>query len=112
MKHLMKVIGLCGMLAISVPAFAQVSFDIEVGPPPPRHEVIVAAPFPEAVWVPGYHRWDYGARAYVWVPGVWQRPPHPGARWIAPRYARRGGHYGFVAGHWGGRGHGGGGYRR
>lgn len=104
MKNLIKVLSICGLMAIAAPAFAQISFDIQVGPPPPRHEVIVAAPYPEAVWVPGYHFYDYGIHDYRWIPGVWQRPPHPGARWIAPRYAQRGGRYGYVAGHWGDHG--------
>ena len=109
MKNLIKIISLCGFLAIAAPTFAQVSFDIHLGPPPPRREVVVESPYPDGVWIAGYHRWDYGTNAYIWVPGRWDRPPHPGARWIAPRYPRRGGRYGFVDGHWGDRGKGRGG---
>jgi len=92
----------CGFIGIAAPAFAQISFDIHIGPPAPRHEVIVAAPDPEFIWVPGYYLYDRDE--YRWVPGSWQRPPHPGAYWIAPRYAHRGDRYGFVAGRWGDRG--------
>jgi uncharacterized membrane protein YgcG len=110
MRNLMKVIGICGLLALSAPSFAQVSFDIHLGPPPPRHEVIVASPYPDGVWIAGYHRWDYATGADIWVPGRWDHPPHPGWVWHGARYPRRGGRYGFVDGHWGARGgHGGGG---
>ncbi len=107
MNNLIKAIGISCLLALAVPSFAQVSFDIRIGPPPPRHEVVVAAPYPEAVWIPGFHRWDYATQAYVWVPGRWDRPPHPGFVWVAPRYPHRGGRYGFVAGHWAAPGRGG-----
>jgi len=103
MKYLIKVLSFCGLMAIAAPAFAQISFDIHIGPPRPRREVVVEAPYPEAIWVAGYYRYDYDGGAYIWVPGSWQRPPHAGAYWIAPRYAHRGGRYGFVAGHWGDR---------
>jgi hypothetical protein len=101
MRNLIKVISICGLLALAAPAIAQVSFDIHIGPPPPRQEVVVAAPYPEAVWIAGYHRWDYATGAYIWVPGRWDRPPHPGWVWHGARYPRRGGRYGFVDGHWG-----------
>ncbi len=114
MRNLIKAISICGMLALAAltpaaPAFAQVSFDIHIGPPAPRAEVIVPAPYPGAVWIAGYHRWDYATGAYIWVPGRWDRPPHPGWVWHGARYPRRGGRYGFVDGHWGapGRGRGG-----
>ena len=73
MKNLIKIVTLCGILGLSAltptSAFAQVSFNIRIGPPPPHREVIVAAPYPEAVWIAGFHRWDYDAQAYIWVPG-------------------------------------------
>lgn len=44
-----------------------------VGPPPPRVHaqdgVIVSAPGPGAVWIPGHWAWD-GA-TWVWWPGHW-----------------------------------------
>ncbi|HET6400031.1 MAG TPA: hypothetical protein VFH95_01400 [Candidatus Kapabacteria bacterium] len=100
MRNLIKAITICGFVAIAAPAFAQVSFNIRIGPPPPRREVIVAAPFPGAIWVPGYYVFDYAVNQYRWVPGVWQRPPQPGVIWVAPRYIRHGRRYGFMAGHW------------
>jgi hypothetical protein len=59
------------------------------GPPPLRTEVIVTAPGPDFVWVPGW--WNYD-RVYVWVPGSWQRPPRARATWTAPiwRHTKKG----------------------
>ncbi len=100
MRNLIKVIALCGLVSVATPAFAQISFNIRIGPPPPRREVIVGAPFPGAIWVPGYYVFDYAVNQYRWVPGVWQRPPYAGAVWVAPRYIHRGRRFGFMAGHW------------
>jgi hypothetical protein len=36
----------------------------------------------------------------VWVPGHYERQPHPGAHWVAHRYVRRHGGWVFVEGHW------------
>jgi hypothetical protein len=57
---------------------------VRTGPPPAVAEVRVAAPGPEFVWIPGYHRWD-GA-AYAWVGGRWERPPHAHAAWVGGRW--------------------------
>jgi hypothetical protein len=38
--------------------------------------------------------------AYVWVPGRWEQPPRPHARWVAHRWVHRGGGYVMVEGHW------------
>ena len=52
---------------------------------------VVPPPYAGAVWIGGYHRWDGGR--YVWVPGRWDRPPHPGARWEPGRWDH--GHDGY-----------------
>jgi WXXGXW repeat (2 copies) len=67
-------------------------------PPPPRHEVMVARPSPDHVWIGGYWRWHDGH--HVWVEGHWQRPPHPGAVWVEPRWEHREHGYVFVEGFW------------
>ena len=59
-------------------AESQVSFGIgiRVGPPPPRHDVIVAAPYPHGVWVRGHWFWNERTGRYVWTRGMWvhERP--------------------------------------
>ena len=56
-------------------------------PPPLIVERIPPRPGPEVVWIPGY----YVARgeSWVWVAGHYERPPRPGAVWVAPRYENR-----------------------
>jgi hypothetical protein len=53
---------------------------------------------PAVVWTPGFWQWD-GAR-WVWVAGVWQRPPQPGATWQPDRWQPRGGGAVFLPGGW------------
>ena len=65
---------------------------VRVGPPgPPVAAYAPAGPY-GYVWQPGYYAWT--GVGYQWVPGVWARPPYPGAVWIAPRWqhADRGWH--------------------
>lgn len=54
------------------------------GPPPLQGEVVVMAPGPDFVWVPGY--WSWGGSAYVWTKGAWAHPPHAHAKWASPRW--------------------------
>src|SRR5580693_10792783 len=61
-----------------------------IPPPPPEHR--------DWAWHAGYHRWD-GER-YVWVPGAYEQPPHPHARWVEGHWDRRGGGYVWIEGHW------------
>ncbi|MGC9951559.1 MAG: YXWGXW repeat-containing protein [Bryobacteraceae bacterium] len=71
---------------------------VKVAPPAEVAEARPASPGPNYIWIGGYQRWD-GA-AYVWVPGRWEVPPHPGARWVAHRWVRRHDGYAFVEGRW------------
>ncbi|MFI5264416.1 MAG: hypothetical protein ACHQM6_07870 [Candidatus Kapaibacterium sp.] len=61
-------------LLFAIPSFAQVSWgvDLHFGTPPPRHEVIVERPYPDAIWVPGYYNYYPGHR-YAWNRGFWRR---------------------------------------
>ncbi|MDR3750277.1 MAG: YXWGXW repeat-containing protein [Terracidiphilus sp.] len=95
----MKKIALAVLFALTLlPAVALAQVSIRIGPPP----VVVERPGPPPergfVWINGYQRWDGGR--YVWVPGHYERPPHPGAHWVAHRYVHRHGGYVFVEGHW------------
>jgi len=70
----------------ALPAFAQVSIGIRIGPPPAPRVVHLrpASPGPEFFWVEGY--WYPVGNHYKWHEGYWSRPPYFGARWIAPRH--------------------------
>jgi hypothetical protein len=67
-------------------------------PPPPRREVVPARPVPGQVWISGYWTW-HGDR-HIWVGGHFERPPHARARWVEPRWERRGGGHLFIEGFW------------
>ena len=83
--------------ALALGASAEEIF-VRIAPPRPIVERRVVAPGPGYVWITGYHRWD--GRAYVWVPGRWELPPRPHARWVEHRWVHRRGGYVFVEGHW------------
>jgi len=70
---------------------------VSEAPPPPQTEVVVAAPGPEYLWVPGY--WSWNGR-WVWIGGRWGLRPHPHAVWVGPRYVRRGHGYVYFHGYW------------
>ena len=73
---------------------------VNEAPPPPYQEIVVERDRPgrDYIWVGGYWSWSHGH--HVWVGGHWDRPPHPGAVWIEPRWERRGNSYAFVQGFW------------
>ena len=78
----MKKIALAVMLALTmIPAVSYAQVVIRVAPPPPVVEERGRPPERGFVWIDGYHRWDVDH--YLWVPGRWERPPHPGARRVA-----------------------------
>jgi uncharacterized protein YcfJ len=66
-------------------------------PPPPQTEVVVTAPGPGYVWIPGAWEWR---GSWVWVGGYWAVAPSPRAVWIQGYWSR--GPYGWhrVPGHW------------
>ncbi len=88
-----------GALALALGAgTAHAQIVVRIGPPP----VVVEHPGPPPgagfVWVGGYHRWDGGR--YVWVPGHYDRPPHPGAHWRPGRWEHRHDGYRWHEGRW------------
>lgn len=61
------LLGLCGVFA-AAPAQAQTRFSFQIGVGAP---VVVAAPYDESYWQPGYSMWT--GFGYRWVPGAWMR---------------------------------------
>jgi WXXGXW repeat (2 copies) len=82
----------------AIPAMARVSgsLDIEVGPPPPRME-IVPPPRHGYVWSPGYWAWD--GDDFVWRDGRWLAQRR-GYDWEPDHWEHRDHHYQFGPGHW------------
>jgi hypothetical protein len=84
-------------LALAAGAAAQRVY-VTVAPPPVVVERRPVAPGPRYVWEGGYQSWN--GRAYVWVPGRWALPPHPGRVWVAGHWVHgRHGWY-WIGGHW------------
>jgi hypothetical protein len=96
MKNLLKTLPfLVLLLAAAPPASAQVSFQVNIGPPPAwRPSRIGPQPGPDYTWIDGY--WYPVGRRWVWHAGYWTRPPYPGAYWIQPYHDGRQ----FVPGYW------------
>src|SRR5262249_4651004 len=74
------------LLTGGVASAAQVSFGIQIGPPPrPRAvRVVPRQPGPGYVWVDGY--WSARNGRYAWRDGYWARPSYPDSYWVAPYY--------------------------
>lgn len=94
----MKKILLALMLLTGGSVFGQVSFGINIGPPPrPRVGIeIPLRPDPSYFWIDGY--WYPFEGQYSWHDGYWSRPPYMGAQWIGPRHDGRQ----FFPGYWNG----------
>ena len=87
---------LLGLALLPAASFGQVF--VRIGPPAPVVERPGPPPERGFVWIAGYHRWDGGR--YAWVPGRWDRPPHPGAHWEPHRWEHRHGGWVMAEGHW------------
>lgn len=55
---------------------------IDKQPPRPVQEMSPAQTDPRAIWIPGYWCWDNVRNDYIWIGGIWRRPP-PGLEWIS-----------------------------
>jgi WXXGXW repeat (2 copies) len=94
-----RKLALAALLGLTLlPAAANAQVYVRVAPPVVVVEHPGPPPGPEFEWIGGYHRWD-GAR-YVWVPGHYDRRPHPGAHWVAHHWVHRSGGWVLVEGHW------------
>jgi hypothetical protein len=70
---------------------------VNEAPPTPPSEVIVTAPGPDYVWVPGYYSWQ---GRWIWIGGSWIVPPHRHAVWVGGHWGYRGRGYVWVGGRW------------
>ena len=103
MKTFLKFAVCAGLLAIAIPAFAQlhIGVGINIGPPPPQREVVVVKPpHPGVVWIAGYYKWHPRRHRYTWVPGRWMRPPRPHFIWAEGRWERRNNEWVYYEGRW------------
>ncbi|SNT07566.1 YXWGXW repeat-containing protein [Granulicella rosea] len=101
MKNQLLIASTAVLLAVGSAVSSQAQIVVRIGPPPPRVVETVPPPPPEHrdwAWHAGYHRWD--GNRYVWVPGAYERPPHPHAVWVEGHWDHRGGGYVWREGHW------------
>jgi hypothetical protein len=86
LKKLLIALLAAGGLSLPLTADAR-GIIVTVEPPQPRVEVVPPAPYPGAVWSPGYYRWHH--RRHVWVDGHYMRQ-RPGHSWHPHRWERDG----------------------
>ena len=95
----MRKLFLCAVIAASaaaMPAAAELSINLNFGPPAPRYEV-VPAPLSGYAWAPGY--WQWQNEQHVWRTGRWIEA-RPGSRWVADRWEPRDGRHYYSPGRW------------
>ena len=95
---LKRLIGLifAGGLIFSA---AAADFVIRIAPPRVVAQRRDRAPGPGYVWVQGYQ--SYNGQGYQWVPGRWEQPPRPRARWVAHKWNhQKNGNWVMAEGHW------------
>jgi hypothetical protein len=95
LRNLLLSASLAGAV-FAAPAYAQISFNINIAPPAPQYEVVPNIA-PGYVWAPGY--WGWTGERHVWVRGrsIMHRE---GYRWAPDRWDQRSNSYYRTAGHW------------
>lgn len=94
-RNLLLSASLAGAV-FAAPAYAQISFNINIAPPTPQYEIVPRIA-PGYVWAPGY--WGWSGERHVWVRGrsIVQRD---GYRWAPDRWDQRSNGYYRSVGHW------------
>ena len=95
LRNLLLSASLAGAV-FAAPAYAQISFNINVAPPAPQLEVVPNVS-PGYVWAPGY--WGWSGERHVWVRGR-SIPQRDGYRWTPDRWDQRSDGYYRTVGHW------------
>jgi hypothetical protein len=78
--------------------FVGIGVNVDIAPPALPVYVQPAAPYPNAIWQPGY--WAWGPYGYYWVPGVWVAAPQPGYLWTPGYWGWGVGYYRWHPGYW------------
>ena len=75
-----------------------VGISVDLAPPALPVYVQPPAPYPNAIWQPGY--WGWGSYGYYWVPGTWVAAPRVGYLWTPGYWGFGGGYYAWHPGYW------------
>lgn len=89
-------LAVASLAATSTPASAEVSINVQFGPPPLRIEY-APAPRHGQIWAPGH--WEWNGRAYIWSTGIWMQA-RPGYSYIQPAWVQRGNRWEMHRGGW------------
>lgn len=68
-------------------------------PPAPNPENIPPKTFEDAIWIPGYWAWLETKNDFIWICGVWRRPPI-GHHWISGNWYEVDGNWAWAKGFW------------
>lgn len=71
---------------------------VATAPPAPPDEVIIVAPSPSYVWVPGYY--SYSGGAYIWVQGSYRIPPRGKTTYVQSQWHKTPKGYKRSKGYW------------
>jgi hypothetical protein len=99
-RTLLVALGIM-MASLVLPAHAgvRVGIGVRIGPPPPRHEVIVVRPHRNVVWVEGHWLWNARQAGYVWISGRWINA-RPGFVWVDGRWKNTRHGWTYKEGYW------------
>jgi len=95
LKYAGFVIGLIGGAQLLT---ACSGYIVAEGPPPMVNEVIVVAPSPRHVWMPGYYSYDRGN--YVFINGSYRVPPRGRTSYVQGNWQHTSKGYKRNKGHW------------
>ncbi|CRX38699.1 YXWGXW repeat-containing protein [Estrella lausannensis] len=68
-------------------------------PPAPLYEQIPERPYDDVLWIPGYWAWSDAKNDFIWICGVWRRPP-PERIWIPGSWVPAQGGFAWQSGLW------------
>jgi hypothetical protein len=98
MKKLKYIVGLLAIIMSAELLTACSGYIVATGPPSPPVEVVVVAPAPHYVWVPGYYA--YNRTTYVWVDGSYRVPPRGRKSYVQGNWQQTPKGYKRGKGHW------------
>ena len=98
MKTLKYLVAVLALITGAQLLTSCTGYIVAEGPPPPPNEVVVIAPSPRYVWVPGYY--SYRGGAYIWIQGSYQLPPRGRTNYVQGEWMKTPKGYKRGKGHW------------
>jgi hypothetical protein len=78
------------------------NFELDVVPKQPPAIINERIPLQsdrQATWIPGYWSWDENRNDFIWMSGIWRRPP-PGHQWISGSWRPMDEGWVWISGFW------------